>query len=104
MREKLINVYIIFKKEMGYKPYFLPFCHVLALTYVQTRHRSAAPFTPRILFCGPPGSGKSLQAALIAQKYGVVNSKFSVNMYFAQFPLSLFLIIYLLLSVFPTRS
>ncbi|XP_068771107.1 adenylate kinase 8 isoform X2 [Struthio camelus] len=44
-----------------------------ALTYVQTRHRSAAPFTPRILFCGPPGSGKSLQAALIAQKYSVVN-------------------------------
>ncbi|KAM6237561.1 adenylate kinase 8 isoform 1-T1 [Spheniscus humboldti] len=43
------------------------------LTYVQTRHRSAAPFTPRILFCGPPGSGKSLQAALITQKYGVVN-------------------------------
>ncbi|KAF1453759.1 Adenylate kinase 8, partial [Spheniscus mendiculus] len=71
------------------------------LTYVQTRHRSAAPFTPRILFCGPPGSGKSLQAALITQKYGVVNSKFSVNMHFAQFPLSLFLIVYLLLSVFP---
>ncbi|KAM6237564.1 adenylate kinase 8 isoform 4-T4 [Spheniscus humboldti] len=46
--------------------------HVV-LTYVQTRHRSAAPFTPRILFCGPPGSGKSLQAALITQKYGVVN-------------------------------
>ncbi|XP_027767421.1 adenylate kinase 8 isoform X1 [Empidonax traillii] len=43
------------------------------LTYVQSRHRSAAPFTPRIIFCGPPGSGKSLQAALIAQKYGVVN-------------------------------
>ncbi|KAM9521923.1 adenylate kinase 8 isoform 2-T2 [Guaruba guarouba] len=43
------------------------------LTYVQTRHRSAAPFTPRIVFCGPPGSGKSLQAALLAQKYGVVN-------------------------------
>ncbi|NXE26445.1 KAD8 kinase, partial [Ardeotis kori] len=43
------------------------------LTYVQTRHRSAAPFMPRILFCGPPGSGKSLQAALIAQKYSLVN-------------------------------
>ncbi|NXE09418.1 KAD8 kinase, partial [Lophotis ruficrista] len=43
------------------------------LTYAQTRHRSAAPFTPRILFCGPPGSGKSLQAALIAQKYRLVN-------------------------------
>ncbi|XP_061867675.1 adenylate kinase 8 isoform X4 [Colius striatus] len=45
--------------------------HVV-LTYVQTRQRSSAPFTPRILFCGPPGSGKSLQAALIAQKYDVV--------------------------------
>uniref|UniRef100_A0A8D0HHF9 Adenylate kinase 8 n=1 Tax=Sphenodon punctatus TaxID=8508 RepID=A0A8D0HHF9_SPHPU len=44
-----------------------------ALTYVQSQHRSTAPFTPRILFCGPPGSGKSLQAALIAQKYGIVN-------------------------------
>ncbi|XP_054076511.1 adenylate kinase 8 isoform X1 [Rissa tridactyla] len=52
-----------------------PSVDVLArvLTYVQTRHRSAAPFTPRIVFCGPPGSGKSLQAALIAQKYSVVN-------------------------------
>ncbi|XP_067398001.1 adenylate kinase 8 isoform X2 [Emydura macquarii macquarii] len=44
-----------------------------ALTYVQTQSRSAAPFTPQILFCGPPGSGKSLQAALIAQKYSIVN-------------------------------
>ncbi|XP_058279129.1 adenylate kinase 8 isoform X5 [Hirundo rustica] len=44
-----------------------------ALAFVQTRHRSAAPFTPRVLFLGPPGSGKSLQAALIAQKYDVVN-------------------------------
>ncbi|XP_030391360.1 adenylate kinase 8 isoform X3 [Gopherus evgoodei] len=43
------------------------------LTYIQTWCRSAAPFTPRILFCGPPGSGKSLQAALIAQKYNIVN-------------------------------
>ncbi|NWH73198.1 KAD8 kinase, partial [Piaya cayana] len=42
------------------------------LTYVQSQHRSAAPFTPRILFCGPPGSGKSLQAALIAEKYSLV--------------------------------
>ncbi|XP_039576187.1 adenylate kinase 8 isoform X1 [Passer montanus] len=43
------------------------------LAFVQTRHRSAAPFTPRVLFFGPPGSGKSLQAALIAQKYDLVN-------------------------------
>ncbi|XP_032490971.1 adenylate kinase 8 isoform X3 [Phocoena sinus] len=44
-----------------------------ALTYVQTVHRSNAPFTPRVLLCGPVGSGKSLQAALLAQKYGLVN-------------------------------
>ncbi|XP_036712251.1 adenylate kinase 8 isoform X5 [Balaenoptera musculus] len=47
------------------------FCQ--ALTYVQTMHRSNAPFTPRVLLCGPMGSGKSLQAALLAQKYGLVN-------------------------------
>ncbi|XP_031306631.1 adenylate kinase 8 isoform X1 [Camelus dromedarius] len=44
-----------------------------ALTYVQSIHRSNAPFTPRVLLCGPVGSGKSLQAALLAQKYGLVN-------------------------------
>ncbi|XP_034520636.1 adenylate kinase 8 isoform X4 [Ailuropoda melanoleuca] len=44
-----------------------------ALTYAQTNHRSNAPFTPRVLLCGPLGSGKSLQAALLAQKYGLVN-------------------------------
>ncbi|XP_019496997.1 PREDICTED: adenylate kinase 8 isoform X4 [Hipposideros armiger] len=44
-----------------------------ALTYVQTNHRSNAPFTPRVLLCGPVGSGKSLQAALLAQKYRLVN-------------------------------
>uniref|UniRef100_A0A8C8VG37 Nucleoside-diphosphate kinase n=1 Tax=Pelusios castaneus TaxID=367368 RepID=A0A8C8VG37_9SAUR len=43
------------------------------LAFVESQPRSAAPFTPRILLCGPPGSGKSLQAALLAQKYGVVN-------------------------------
>ncbi|XP_054583574.1 adenylate kinase 8 [Eptesicus fuscus] len=44
-----------------------------ALTYVQTNRRSNAPFTPRVLLCGPVGSGKSLQAGLLAQKYGLVN-------------------------------
>nr|XP_058927444.1 adenylate kinase 8 isoform X2 [Kogia breviceps] len=44
-----------------------------ALAYVQTIHRSNAPFTPRVLLCGPVGSGQSLQAALLAQKYGLVN-------------------------------
>ncbi|XP_075841713.1 adenylate kinase 8 [Microtus pennsylvanicus] len=44
-----------------------------ALTYVQTRHRCNAPFTPKVLLCGPLGSGKSLQAALLAQRYGLVD-------------------------------
>ncbi|XP_037348836.1 adenylate kinase 8 isoform X1 [Talpa occidentalis] len=44
-----------------------------ALTFVQSNRRSNAPFTPRVLLCGPRGSGKSLQAALLAQKYGLVN-------------------------------
>ncbi|XP_037654217.1 adenylate kinase 8 isoform X2 [Choloepus didactylus] len=51
-----------------------------ALTYVQTNHRSNAPFTPRVLLCGPVGSGKSLQAALLAQKYGLVNVPDSIIM------------------------
>ncbi|XP_042335983.1 adenylate kinase 8 isoform X2 [Sceloporus undulatus] len=43
------------------------------LTHIQIPPRTHAPFSPRILLCGPPGSGKSLQAALIAQKYGIIN-------------------------------
>lgn len=44
-----------------------------ALTYVQSGHRCNAPFTPKVLLCGPLGSGKRLQATLLAQKYGLVN-------------------------------
>ncbi|XP_069465415.1 adenylate kinase 8 [Ambystoma mexicanum] len=44
-----------------------------AVTFVQSRHRSVAPHTPRILLYGPPGSGRSLQAALLAQRYGIVD-------------------------------
>uniref|UniRef100_A0A8D2J3L4 Adenylate kinase 8 n=1 Tax=Varanus komodoensis TaxID=61221 RepID=A0A8D2J3L4_VARKO len=43
------------------------------LTHVQFPPWTPAPFSPRILLCGPPGSGKSLQAALLVQKYGVIN-------------------------------
>ncbi|XP_077942639.1 adenylate kinase 8 isoform X2 [Gasterosteus aculeatus] len=41
-----------------------------ALAFVRTRHRSR---TPRILLLGPPGSGKSHQAALLSQKYKMVD-------------------------------
>nr|XP_028602261.1 adenylate kinase 8-like [Podarcis muralis] len=43
------------------------------LNFVQSRPHSDAPFSPRVLLLGPPGCGKSLQAALLAQKYGLVN-------------------------------
>ncbi|XP_078083683.1 adenylate kinase 8 [Mustelus asterias] len=43
------------------------------LSHVQSRYRSNAPYTPRIILHGPPGSGRSLQASLIAEKYKIVN-------------------------------
>lgn len=49
---------------------------VLVLTYVQTGHRCNAPFTPKVLLCGPSGSGKRLQATLLAQKYDLVNGEY----------------------------
>jgi len=42
-------------------------------TFLCTRPRSLAPHTPRILLLGPTGSGKNIQAALIANKYNVIN-------------------------------
>lgn len=44
-----------------------------ALNFAQSRPRTNAPFVPRIVLLGLPGSGKSLQAALLAQKYDLVN-------------------------------
>ncbi|XP_063792828.1 adenylate kinase 8 isoform X2 [Pseudophryne corroboree] len=43
------------------------------LTFVLSKPRSLSPYTPRILLYGPPGSGRSLQAALLANKYDIVN-------------------------------
>ncbi|XP_042278164.1 adenylate kinase 8 [Thunnus maccoyii] len=40
------------------------------LAFVRTRYRSR---TPRILLLGPPGSGKSLQARLLSEKYKMVD-------------------------------
>ncbi|KAM5145906.1 adenylate kinase 8 [Mantella aurantiaca] len=43
------------------------------VTFALSKPRSLAPHTPRFLLCGRPGSGRSLQAALLAQKYNIVN-------------------------------
>nr|XP_060613113.1 adenylate kinase 8 isoform X2 [Anolis sagrei ordinatus] len=52
-----------------------PCADVLAqvLSHIEAPPASPAAFSLRILLCGPPGAGKSLQAALLAQKYGIVN-------------------------------
>lgn len=42
-------------------------------TFLCSRPRSLAPHTPRIVLLGPTGSGKNVQAALVADKYNIVN-------------------------------
>lgn len=61
----------IYKKINVDQPCLDVFSQVL--TFVLSKPRSLAPYTPRILLYGPPGSGRSLQAALLAQKYDLVN-------------------------------
>ncbi|CAH1787369.1 unnamed protein product [Owenia fusiformis] len=44
-----------------------------AFTFLCSNPRSAAPHTPRVVLMGPTGSGKAVQAALLANKYNIVN-------------------------------
>ena len=48
---------------------------VIVLSYLKMNHRDDAPHTPRVILLGPTGSGKSVQAELLASKYGLVNGK-----------------------------
>jgi len=43
-----------------------------ALSFLCSSARSAAPHTPRVVLLGPTGSGKAVQAALLASKYNLV--------------------------------
>ncbi|PIK58709.1 putative adenylate kinase 8-like [Apostichopus japonicus] len=43
------------------------------LTFLKSKPRSLAPHTPRVILLGPTGSGKGVQAALLASKYNLVN-------------------------------
>ncbi|XP_072176313.1 adenylate kinase 8-like [Diadema setosum] len=42
-------------------------------TFLSSKPRSLAPHNPRIILLGPTGSGKSVQAALLASKYNIIN-------------------------------
>ncbi|KAK7094985.1 adenylate kinase 8-like [Littorina saxatilis] len=43
-----------------------------ALAFLQSQPRSNSPQTPRIVLLGPTGSGKGVQASLLANKYNIV--------------------------------
>ncbi|ELT89859.1 hypothetical protein CAPTEDRAFT_200548 [Capitella teleta] len=43
------------------------------MTFLHSKPRTAAPHTPRIVLLGSTGSGKGVQASLLANKYGIIN-------------------------------
>ena len=45
------------------------------LSFLTSKPRSAAPHTPRVILLGATGSGKGVQAALLANRYNIVNGK-----------------------------
>ncbi|XP_065068718.1 adenylate kinase 8-like [Rhopilema esculentum] len=46
---------------------------VQVMSFLRTKRRTVAPHTPRVILLGPTGSGKSVQASLLASKYQLVN-------------------------------
>ena len=57
----------------------LDYCVLSVLSYLKMNHRNNAPHTPRLILLGPTGCGKSVQAELLASKYGFVNGKRTLN-------------------------
>ena len=48
---------------------------IVVYSFLCSQPRSNAPHTPRIVLLGPTGSGKGVQASLLANKYNIVNGK-----------------------------
>ncbi|XP_048586819.1 adenylate kinase 8-like [Nematostella vectensis] len=61
----------IYKTVNADQPKADVFSQVLA--DIKTNPRSQAPHTPRVVLLGPTGCGKSVQAELLASKYGLIN-------------------------------
>ena len=61
---------------LSFVPLFL--CNAV-LGFLSVRRRSAAPHTPRVLLLGPTGAGKSVQAAMLAEKYRLVDGKLAAK-------------------------
>lgn len=43
------------------------------MSFLSRSPRSSAPHTPRVVLLGPTGSGKAVQATLLANKYNIIN-------------------------------
>jgi hypothetical protein len=55
---------------------------LLVQSYLCSNQHSLAQHTPNVLLLGATGSGKSVQASLIARKYNLVNGECSVALFF----------------------
>ena len=50
-------------------------CFSAAFSFLCSQPRSNAPHTPRVILLGATGSGKNVQAALLANKYNLVQGE-----------------------------
>ena len=74
-----MNIYCSKKLHLSRFLNSLDYCVLSVLSYLKMNHRNNAPHTPRLILLGPTGCGKSVQAELLASKYGFVNGKRILN-------------------------
>ena len=70
----LRNVYKVFNVD---QPLQSLTAQVFDFIFQQTS-RSLSPVTPRVLLLGPPGAGKNTQAAMLSEKYNLVDIDFDL--------------------------